>query len=439
MNAQIIQLAGLRRVRDTARQIVTSARSADQSAPLNGRQIAADAALAVAVAVVSFAVLFHSSAAIEWNHGAVLAVAARAAPLTIRRLRPLTAFGLCLAACLLLTGLPGIAFASFIALVPAAYSVARYSRYRGTALPAVAAAVLALAFLAEAPGLSHGYLLQTAVLVVTPAVIAGNAMRLWRQRAGQYQTRLARLQDEQKNATREAVAVERSRIASELHDVVTHNVSMMVVQAGGARRVLAAEPDEAAAALLAIEESGRAAIIELQHLLGLLAPQVDSAADAAARTLQPQPGLDRLQALIDRVAAAGVPVELTISGAPWSLPQGIDLAAYRVVQEALTNVIKHAGQPRTAVTIAYHTDSVTIGVSNEGSASAAAHGRPGTPHATPGNPGPAPGAGRGLLGLRERVSLYGGQLEAGPQPGGGWRVRAYIPGASALATHPMPS
>ncbi|HEY6277134.1 MAG TPA: histidine kinase [Streptosporangiaceae bacterium] len=449
MDAQIIQLAAVRRVRGTARRIVTLARSADQPARPTRRQITADAAFALAVAVASLAMMFLSargSVALEWKHGVLFAVVARAAPLTIRRRRPLTAFGLCLAACLLLADLPGIALASIIALVPAAYSVVTYSRYRSAALPSVAAGVLVLVFLAAAPALSRGGLLQTAVLVFTPVVIAGivgNAMRLWRQRAGEYRARLARLQAEHEDATHRAVALERSRIAGELHDVVTHNVSMMVVQAGGARRVLAAEPQEATSALLAIEECGRAAITELQHLLGLLTLQDTGLSGMpGGGPPQPQPGLDRLQSLIDKVTGAGVPVELRVSGQARALPPGIDLAAYRVIQEALTNVIKHAGQPRTTVTIEYHHDDLSIEVADEGREAKPTRRPPAVPReagTTPGRPGGIPGAGRGLLGLRERVSLYGGELTAGRTPGGGWQVRARIPDAAALVTPPAPT
>jgi len=184
---------------------------------------------------------------------------------------------------------------------------------------------------------------------------------------------------------------------------------VMVVQAGAARRVLAASPGEATAALLAVEASGRAAMIELQHLLGLLSP-VDGMQPPGAELLRPQPGLDRLQPLIDRVAAAGLPVELTVSGGPRALPPGLDLACYRVVQEALTNVMKHAGLARTAVRLDYRPDELIIDVSDDGPAVTA-----------------RAGDGRGLLGLRERVSMYGGEFDAGPRPAGGWRVTARLP------------
>jgi signal transduction histidine kinase len=205
--------------------------------------------------------------------------------------------------------------------------------------------------------------------------------------------------------TRRAVEEERARIAAELHDVVTHNVSVMIVQAGAARQVLDGAPDEARAALLAVEASGRAAMAELRHLLGLISPGQD---------LRPQPGLEQLRPLVDQLTAAGLPVELHVSDLPPGLPGGIDLAAFRIVQEALTNVIKHAGKPRTSVTVGYRDGDLRVEVADAGASAA-----------SPGSTDP--GAGRGLLGLRERAALYGGDLEAGPRPGGGWLVRGRIP------------
>jgi len=240
-------------------------------------------------------------------------------------------------------------------------------------------------------------------------------MRGWRQRAGDSAARLRRAEAEHEAETQRAVEAERARIASELHDVVTHNVSVMVVQARAARRVLDSSADEARAALLAVEASGRTAMGELRHLLGLLAPASEAAGGDQA-VLVPQPGAGQIRSLVDRVRAAGVDVELTVTGAR-DLPPGLDLAAYRVVQEALTNVIKHAGAARALVRIEYRTDDLLITVLNEG----------GYPQAAS-----SPG-GRGLIGLRERLAIYGGELDAGPRPGGGWRVEARIPLEGGMA------
>jgi signal transduction histidine kinase len=166
--------------------------------------------------------------------------------------------------------------------------------------------------------------------------------------------------------------------------------------------VLSSSPGDAEQALRAVEASGRTAMAELRTLLGLLAPVDEDA------VLQPQPGLGELEGLIGRVSAAGLPVELHVSGTPRPLPAGADLAAYRVVQEALTNVLRHAGRAATYVMVQWG-ENLEIMVSDSGRA---------TGVATPG---------RGLLGLRERLSLYGGELEAGPRPDGGWQVRAVMP------------
>jgi signal transduction histidine kinase len=288
------------------------------------------------------------------------------------------------------------------------------------------------------PAPAGNYTMLAALLVFIMTVLAvGNTARLSQRRASQSQARLLRLAEEQENATRQAIGHERARIARELHDVVTHNVSMMVVQAGAARQILDASPDEARSALLAIEESGREAITELQHMLGLLtqpgAPDEAGLAVAAGTApLRPQPGLGQVRPLIERVTAAGLPVELRVSGAPRALAPGTDLAAYRVVQEALTNVIKHAGKSSATVTLDYRDDALMVEVADNGAPGEAAARRRGAPGALTTVPG-----GRGLLGLRERVSLYGGELDAGNQPEGGWRVRARFPGQPRLAAVPV--
>jgi signal transduction histidine kinase len=167
-------------------------------------------------------------------------------------------------------------------------------------------------------------------------------------------------------------------------------------------------------ALLAVEGSGRTAMGELRHLLGLLAPAGDPGPGGEEAMLVPQPGLEQVGALVDRVRAAGLAAELVTEGAR-DVPPGVDLAAYRVVQEALTNVIKHAGEARAVVRLVYGERELVITVTDDGSPAG---------HRPPGSRGPG---GRGLIGLRERLGLYGGELDAGPRPGGGWRVRASFP------------
>ena len=337
---------------------------------------------------------------------ALLGLALTTAPLAFRRRYPATAFYVLMTAVFAVHDY--ITTVTFAAAILAAYSAVVYSRYHRLALLLVtaAAAIITAAFPNTTPPVP-GRL--TAVLVLTPTAAVAVMMRTWRQRADDSAARLRRAQAEHEAQTQRAVEAERARIASELHDVVTHNVSVMVVQAGAARRVLDSSPGQAREALLAVEASGRTAMGELRHLLGLLAP-ADKLAGGDDSALVPQPGIGQVRALVERVRAAGLTVELTITGTR-ELPPGEDLAAYRVVQEALTNVIKHAGAARAVVSLEYHPDALLITVADDG--------RPGPPAAERG--------GRGLIGLRERIALYGGELDAGPRPGGGWRVRARIP------------
>ncbi|GIF59978.1 hypothetical protein Air01nite_60730 [Asanoa iriomotensis] len=223
------------------------------------------------------------------------------------------------------------------------------------------------------------------------------------------------LERERETAAHKAVEEERARIARELHDIVSHNVSLMVVQATAAREVLTTLPDDAARALDAVEGAGRTTMTELRHLLGLLAPSADGEPDTPDA---PQPSLSRLSPLVDRIAFAGLPVEVRISGEPKPLPSGVDVTAYRIVQEALTNALKHGTGGKAEVTVRYAEHSLRVEVLTSGP-SVLTGARP-EPHARA-------GAGRGLVGLRQRVAVYGGDLDARRRLGGGYRVRARIP------------
>ncbi len=356
----------------------------------------------------------HLPAMLSW---ALLGVVLTTAPLAFRRTYPTSAFGVILAASIA-TGSYTTAI-TVAAAIFAAYCAVAYSKYRRTTLPALLAGaiIITVAYPQATAQVPERY---TPLLVLVPAVALGNMMRMWRQRAGESLVRMRLAQAAHEADTRRAVETERARIAGELHDVVTHNVSVMVVQAGAARRMLGVSPGDARAALAAIEASGRTAMTELRHLLGLLAPSGEPrTAGADDGALRPQPGLAEVAALVAQVRAAGVPVQLSVTGGSRDVPQGLDLAGYRVVQEALTNVIKHADQAQTAVRIEYRAHDLLIDVANEAPAG------PGT--------GLGGGSGRGLIGLRERIAIYGGSLEAGPRPGGGWRVRVTIPLEEARA------
>jgi signal transduction histidine kinase len=453
-------------VRPWLSQAWAFARSAEPRAPLSRRAILIDIAIAAVALVASLLAVratyagqpaqfvWDSRAGVVrvvgvtqvqqvWGH-ALLAILFTSLPLAARRRFPLSAFVV-----LLLGTLATQRYATdvtFLAIVFAGYSAVAYSRFRGAALLSMIPASLVVAvgywnagpsnWTASAVPLPVGGLgslkragvsLQAGTEWRLPGLVAAFSLILIAVigNAIQARDRIRRMQAEHAAATRRALDEERALIASELHDVVTHNVSVMIVQAGAARQVLAADPAEATAALLAVEASGRAAMAELRHLLGLLSPAGTEAGSAgsapdgaeAGQDLSPQPGLGQLQPLIDRLATAGLPVELQVGGAPRALPPGLDLAAYRVVQEALTNVLKHAGKPRTTVRLDYSEADLVVEVADAG--------RP-MPAAGPA-PSAVPGSGRGLLGLRERIALYGGELDAGPRPGGGWLVRARLP------------
>ncbi|MDX6740878.1 sensor histidine kinase [Actinocorallia sp. A-T 12471] len=248
------------------------------------------------------------------------------------------------------------------------------------------------------------------VVVVLVAVPCGWALRERRRRLRDLGARTWNLERERESAARQAVEAERARVARDLHDVISHSVSVMVVQAGAARLGTDGETGEA---LRAVERTGREAMTELRHLLGVLAPSADGDA------LAPQPTLARLGGLVDRIAFAGLPVEVTVSGEPRDLPAGLDATAYRVVQEALTNALKHgASDARAEVRVSYGTRSLRLEVLNTGPSVLTGTGTPQPEHK---------GGGRGLAGLRERVAVYGGDLDARRRLGGGYRVRARLP------------
>jgi signal transduction histidine kinase len=223
-------------------------------------------------------------------------------------------------------------------------------------------------------------------------------------RPGDCKARLA--ERERDVAAREAVVEERARIARELHDAVAHHVSMMVIQAGAERRVLGDSDDHDVTreVLRTIEQIGRGALTEMRRLVGML--RTDS-----PDRLAPQPTLAELPALMTQVREAGLPVEFRVDGERRDLSVGIELTAHRIVQEALTNALKHAGQARATVRVRYGPGSLELEITDDGA----------------GVPAEVPGGGHGLAGIRERVSLYGGKFDASTQRGGGFAVRVLLP------------
>jgi signal transduction histidine kinase len=288
-----------------------------------------------------------------------------------------------------------------VALVVAVYSVGAHAERarESIGLVGVAAVITANAVVE----FSAGNLLFI-TMILGGAWLGGRAIRYRRERERALERLTVDLERERVEKARAAVAEERVRIARELHDVVAHAISVIVLQARGARRSLAADPEDTREALDTIEATGSEALAEMRRLLGMLRSDDEDIA------LAPQPSLRYLDALAAQVREAGLPVELSVEGEPIELPPGVDLSAYRIVQEALTNALKHAGPATARVVVRYGRDDVELEIADTGL-----------------GPGASDGEGHGLVGMRERVSLYGGKIEAGPRDGGGFAVRARLP------------
>jgi signal transduction histidine kinase len=256
-----------------------------------------------------------------------------------------------------------------------------------------------------------------AVVLTVPFVLAwvlGDSLRTRRAYFAQLEERAARLEREREAQAKVAVAAERARIARELHDVVAHNVSVMVVQADGAAYVLDAAPDQAKKALETISSTGRQALAEMRRLLGVLR----TGEHQEGGEYVPQPDVEQIDDLVEQCRTAGLPVDFKVEGTPRPLPSGVELTAYRIVQEALTNTRKHGGPNAGAsVRLVYFDDGLGLLVEDDGK---------GAPHELY-EEGGADGRGHGLIGMRERVGMVGGTLDAGPRPGGGFRISALLP------------
>jgi signal transduction histidine kinase len=242
-------------------------------------------------------------------------------------------------------------------------------------------------------------------LILTLAWFFGVALGTRTEQARELRLRVEAAERDRALAAERATAEERSRIARELHDVVAHSVSVMVVQASGVRRLLKPDQEREREALVSVEQIGRQALTEMRRMLGVMRTGEDQPA-----ALAPQPGLQHLDRLIAQVEEAGLPVTLHIEGERPDLSPGVDLSAYRIVQEGLTNALKHAKGAHADVVIRYIDGLVQLEITDDGV---------GSPNGTPG--------GHGLVGMRERVAVYGGTLEAGPREGGGFVLRAVLP------------
>jgi signal transduction histidine kinase len=244
------------------------------------------------------------------------------------------------------------------------------------------------------------------VVFLTAAWILGDNLRTRRAYLHELEEKAERLEREREENERRAAADEQARIARELHDVIAHNVSVMVVQAAGGREVFETHPDRAREALASIEATGREALTELRRLLGVARAHEDG-----STSLAPQPGLERLGTLVEQVRAAGLTVDVQVEGEQRDLPTGVDLSAYRVIQEALTNTLRHAFAQRAWIVVHYGERELIVEVLDDGAGPPRAGGQDG----------------RGLVGMQERVGLFGGEVRTGARPEGGFRVWARFP------------
>ena len=310
------------------------------------------------------------------------------------------------------------------------YAVGRYNAYPGlpifvlvagislhsTRRRALLAAGLAAVALSVAVGLQPERVATAStwvasLLAVAVAWLWGENLRNRRARWAAMEERARRLEAEREERDRQAVTAERLRIARELHDVVAHSMSVIAVQSGVANHVIDSRPAQARQALATIEATSRSALVELRRLLGVLRQGDDPVA-----SLEPNPGMAELGRLADQIRSAGVEVELKVEGEPGDLPPGVDLSAFRIAQEGLTNVLKHGGGV-ARVLVRYSPGAVAVEIADDGRAGA--------------GEAPAEGTGHGLIGMRERVAVFGGELTAGPLPGGGYRMTARLPYTAA--------
>jgi signal transduction histidine kinase len=331
-----------------------------------------------------------------------------AVPLVLvwRRRAPLVAAGVMSAVLVphdLLMG-DEVTLAGVATLLIVLYSLAAYEQ--SVAIALVGGVVLGVAANTDliVHGLSHDDFWPFRFAFLAGAWLVGRVVRRQRRQVGELTHQAVRLARDREERAAAAVAQERARLARELHDVVAHSVSVMVVQAGAAEQVLAGDPERARAPLQSIQATGRQTVVELRRLLGILREGDQELATA------PQPSLAQLDGLLADARDAGVAVSATVAGTPRPLPPSIDLSAYRIVQEGLTNVIKHAAHATAQVRVCYLDHALELQVTDDG----------------PGSPAGESG-GHGLLGVRERVALFGGSFQAGNRAEGGFGLRALLP------------
>jgi signal transduction histidine kinase len=348
----------------------------------------------------------HPTTALTWALAVLLVV-----PILTHRRFPLASMAVCLTALLAYAAGRYAAFPGLPVFV-LTFDIALHSKARVAfaALVASAAAMtVSLALQPNGVAALAEWVASGAGLLV--AWLVGRNLRYRRARWAELQDRAERLERERQEEARRAVTEERLRIARELHDVIAHSMSVIAVQSAVGHHVMDTQPDQARQALAAIEATSRSALTEMRRLLGVLRQEGQTRG-----SLAPAPGLADLDSLVSQVQDAGLRVWIKVDGQRGPVPPSVDLSAYRIIQEALTNVIKHADCQSATVTICYRADSVTVEIADKGLAA------PGAGVAPAGN-----GSGHGIIGMRERVAVFSGQFTAGPRPDGGFRVRARFP------------
>ena len=352
----------------------------------------------------------HATTVLTWLLAVVIA-----APILTHRRFPRASVAVCLGAVAIYATGHYLAYPGY-AIFVLTFDIALHSDERVSVPTLFASAVVigvAVEFQPAKVAVLTTYLLSE--ICVGAAWLVGWNLRRRRARWTELRARAERLEREREEEARRAVTEERLRIARELHDVIAHSMSVIAVQSAVGNHVIDTQPTEARQALAAIEATSRSALTEMRRLLGVLRQ-----AGEPRGSLTPAPGLADLTSLVSQVQDTGLKVWINVEGERGSVPPGVDLSAYRVIQEALTNVIKHAGSATATVTIRYRDDSVTVEIANQAPAGPGVH-----------VPAPRMGSGHGIIGMRERVAVFGGEFSAGPRPDGGFLVRACFPLAAA--------
>ncbi len=376
--------------------------------------LAVDAALALAFTVGGLLTLADRVGEDDIYRGvdvlAVVLLLLQTLPIAVRRVAPLAAITISAGAVSLyaIIGYEGVWAGTFAALI-ILYSTASLTGLRQAIIGGVIAAVAITIYYAADRGNDGAAQAVSTYATYGAAWAIGIFVRSRREYTSVVEEHAALLERDREARAREAVAGERARIARELHDIVGHALNLIVIQSSGAQRVFESKPDLARETLSSIESTGRNALGDMERMLGML-----RSTQANDDALSPQPGLSHVDSLAAQVTEAGLPVDVTVEGTPVALPSSVELSAYRIIQEALTNALKHAGPAHASVKMRYAPDSLGLEITDDGQGVV----REGERERK---------GGRGLIGMRERVGLFGGELNAGPRPEGGFRVSASFP------------